>query len=249
MRYIARRFLSFILRIIKKLFLIYNNNISLKPIKIQHNHSMDIYELYCNEERINCYNEFKKYFKTSTFIKSSEIKKYAIKKSIKNNSDVKLLCLEFGVWKGDSINLLSKYTNKIYGFDSFEGLKDDWHGFSGIAEESFNLNKKLPKVNKNVELIPGWIEETLDKFLDENKFKIKFINIDVDTYKTSKYILERINPLLVENAIIIFDELYNYPGWDVGEYKALKEVFSENEYKFLAFSRDGLESVIQIIKS
>ena len=35
----------------------------MKPIKIQHNHSMDIYELYCNEERINCYNEFKKYFK------------------------------------------------------------------------------------------------------------------------------------------------------------------------------------------
>ena len=249
MRNLVKKFFGFFLKIIKKIFLIYNNNISLKPIKINHNHSMDIYELYCNEERINCYKEFKKYFKTSTFLKSSEIKKYAIKKSIKNNNNDEHLCLEFGVWKGSSINLLSNYTNKIYGFDSFEGLKDDCHGFSGIAEESFSLKKKLPKVNKNVELIPGWIEETLDKFLEKNKFKIKFVNIDVDTYKTSKFILEKIKPLLAKDAIIIFDELYNYPGWDVGEYKALKEVFNDDEYKFLAFSSDGLEVVIQIIKS
>ena len=30
---------------------------------------------------------------------------------------------------------------------------------------------------------------------------------------------------MAKDSIIIFDELYNYPGWDVGEYKALKEVF------------------------
>ena len=34
-----------------------------------------------------------------------------------------------------------------------------------------------------MELVPGWIEETLDKFLEKNKFKIKFVNIDVDTTK------------------------------------------------------------------
>ena len=40
---------------------------------------------------------------------------------------------------------------------------------------------------------------------------------------------------MVKKSIILFDELYNIPGWDVGEYKALTEVFSENEYKFIAF--------------
>ena len=55
MRNLVKKFFWFFLKIIKKIFLIYNNNISLKPIKINHNHSMDIYELYCNEERINCY--------------------------------------------------------------------------------------------------------------------------------------------------------------------------------------------------
>ena len=46
---------------------------------------------------------------------------------------------------------------------------------------------------------------------------------------------------------IYFDELYNYTGWEVGEYKALREVFKENEYKFLAFSREGAQVVIQIL--
>lgn len=249
MRSILKNILSYVLKILKKIVLIYNNNISLKPIKILHNHSLDVYYMYFKEEKEKCYNEFKKYFKTSTFIKSNNIKQYAIKKSFKNNNDSNLLYLEFGVWKGESINLLSKHTKKMYGFDSFEGLRDDWHGFSGVAQESFSLEKKLPKVNNNVELIPGWIEETLEKFLIEKKSSINFVNIDVDTYKTSKYILEKIKPLMVKDSIIIFDELYNYPGWDVGEYKALKEVFKEDEYKFLAFSSDGLEAVIQIIKT
>ena len=29
---------------------------------------------------------------------------------------------------------------------------------------------------------------------------------------------------------------YNFPGWDVGEYKALKEEFDETEYSFKVFS-------------
>jgi hypothetical protein len=40
--------------------------------------------------------------------------------------------------------------------------------------------------------------------------------------------------------------LYNYPGYDVNEYKALKEVFSDNEYKYIYLSSDGEQGVIQI---
>ena len=44
----------------------------------------------------------------------------------------------------------------------------------------------------------------------------------------------------------IFDELYNYAGWEFGEYKALKEVFREDEYIFKAFNTLGHQVVIQI---
>ena len=72
--------------------------------------------------------------------------------------------------------------------------------------------------------------------------------MDMDTYETSKFILEKIKPYLTNHCIILFDQLYNYTGWDVGEYKALQEVFKEDEYKFKAFSRNDRQVVIEIVK-
>tara|TARA_B100001105_G_scaffold245784_1_gene228814 strand:- start:12 stop:230 length:219 start_codon:yes stop_codon:yes gene_type:complete len=71
--------------------------------------------------------------------------------------------------------------------------------------------------------------------------------MDVDTYESSKFILEAIKPNLVKGAIILFDKLYNFEGWDVGEYKALREVFNDYEYKFLSFATDSSQVVIKIL--
>ena len=73
--------------------------------------------------------------------------------------------------------------------------------------------------------------------------------MDVDTYESSKFILEKIKPNLVKGAIILFDELYNFEGWDVGEYKALTEVFREDEYKFVSFSIDTSQAAIKILSN
>ena len=68
----------------------------------------------------------------------------------------------------------------------------------------------------------------------------------MDTYESTKYALKTIKPYLLKNAILIFDELFNYPGWKEGEYKALRDVFEENEYTFKAFNLSDLQAVIQI---
>ena len=68
----------------------------------------------------------------------------------------------------------------------------------------------------------------------------------MDTYPSTKYALERLKPFLNKDAIIIFDELYNVPGWENGEYKALKEVYKDDEYIFKAFNVLGQIVVIQI---
>ena len=205
--------------------------------------------LFEKEQLEECYLHFKKHFKTSIFLDSSNIRKYAITKAVNNDPKQELFYLEFGVWKGQTINQLSKYVKKIYGFDSFEGLKEDWLGMSDKPKGTFNLNKKIPKLNSNVEAISGWIQDTLPNFLEEKKPTINFLHIDVDTYETTKFILENVKSSLNKNCVILFDELYNIPGWDVGEYKALTEVFSENEYKFLAFSKYGRQAVIQLNQS
>ena len=80
----------------------------------------------------------------------------------------------------------------------------------------------------------------------KKKPKINFVHIDLDTYESTKFVLKNIKPFLCKNSIILFDELYDFLGWDEGEYKALKEVFDETEYKFLAFSKHGNQSVIQV---
>jgi hypothetical protein len=46
----------------------------------------------------------------------------------------------------------------------------------------------------------------------------------------------------------VFDGIYNFAGWKVGEYKALTEEFEEKEFKFIAFSISGTRAAIQYTK-
>ena len=95
----------------------------------------------------------------------------------------------------------------VYCFDSFEGIKEDWVG-TNLPRSYFSLNKKIPKLNSNVEPVVGWVEDTLDDFLKKHNPKINFIHLDMDTYSPTKFTLEKLKPYMVKNAIIIFDEYF-----------------------------------------
>ncbi len=62
------------------------------------------------------------------------------------------------------------------------------------------------------------------------------MHMDLDVYSSTKFVLQKVKPYLDKKCVILFDELYNHPGWEHGEYKALTEVFNENEYRYLAFT-------------
>jgi len=123
------------------------------------------------------------------------------------------LWLEFGVAGGNTINYISNFTNdKVYGFDSFEGLPEKWR--DGFEKGAFNMNGNLPYVNNNVMLIKGWFNETLEKFIKEQNKKVSFIHIDADLYSSTIYILNTLKDYINKDCIIIFDELVNYDGFD-----------------------------------
>ena len=176
------------------------------------------------------------------------IRKYAIDLALSNQNDNSddFYYLEFGVYKGTSANFFSEHVKNLYAFDSFEGLREDWKGVR--PKGSFNLKKKIPKLNSNVHPIVGWVEDTLDDFLEQHNPKINFVHMDMDLYNPTKFTLQKIKPFLINKSIILFDELYNYMNWKEGEFKALTEVFSNDEYKFRAFRLDGNQVVIEINK-
>ena len=157
-----------------------------------------------------------------------------------NKIEVDGLCLEFGVHVGISINYFSNAKPNItwYGFDSFEGFQEDWKG-GYFGKASFSLDGKLPGVNKNVKLIKGWFKDTLPDFLKEHKEKIAFINMDCDTYESTKQVLDMIGPeRLVPNTRILFDEYLCYIGWKNGEFKAWQEFVKKHKlsYKYELFA-------------
>ena len=192
------------------------------------------------------FQNFKEHLKKSLIFDNVEkIREYAIKTSLMNDKNKEYYYLEFGVFEGTSANFFSKYINKLYVFDSFEGLKEDWAGTAGFKGE-FTLNKKIPKLNSNVEPIVGWVEDNLEDFLKKHNPKVNFVHLDMDTYSSTKFTLEKLKPYLVKDAIIIFDELYNHIGWEHGEYKALKEILKVDEFEYKAFMINSEQSVIQV---
>tara|TARA_Y100000590_G_C15531882_1_gene943507 strand:+ start:53 stop:757 length:705 start_codon:yes stop_codon:yes gene_type:complete len=188
-----------------------------------------------------CYNFFEQDMKKSAiFLKSNDIRKYSISKAFNNSKKEGNLFLEFGVYKGDSINLfgdfLLQHGKEIYGFDSFEGLEEEWNMNDYNPIGRFSLNKKSPKVLKNVTLIKGKVQNTLENFLKDKKDKkIIFAHMDMDTYTPTKYAINKIKPFLQKGSVILFDEFYGFPNWQLHEYKAFTEVFNEKEYKYIAF--------------
>ena len=209
-------------------------------------------DIYYDNLSQDCYDFFKDKMKSSSvFLKVDDIRNFAIYRAIENNAeDNKNLFLEFGVYTGGSINLFSKQLKNInetiYGFDTFEGLTEDWLTHVFFPKGSLSLNNKLPKVAKNAILIKGKIQDTLDNFLKDNlKKKILFAHMDMDTYASTKFALTKIKPFLEKGSVILFDEFYGYPNWQQEEYKAFTEVFKENEYKFIAFCES--EAAIQIL--
>ena len=130
------------------------------------------------------------------------------------------LFLEFGVASGRTISHIAKVrSGPVYGFDSFQGLPEDWR--SGFSKGAFAGN--LPPVPNNVTLIKGWFNETLPAFLAANEGDVALLHVDCDLYSSTKCILDLLSGRLKSGTVIVFDEFWNYPGWQQHEIKAFDE--------------------------
>ncbi len=139
------------------------------------------------------------------------------------------LYAEFGVNEGGTISYIAKQKpgRTIHGFDSFEGLPEDWSG-----------NAMAPKVPSNVVLHPGWFDATAPKFAAENAGPIAFLHVDCDLYSSTKTIFDALGGRIVPGSVIMFDEYFNYPNWKAHEHKAFTEyqAASGRSFKYIGYS-------------
>lgn len=178
--------------------------------------------------------------------------------------DVPGVICEFGVQYGATlstlINLRSiyepfNYSRVVYGFDTFEGLRNVsskdgflandgdyavFEDFQTRLEEILLLLEADSPCNhiKKFNLIKGDASITIDKWLLDNPHAIVSMAIfDMDIYQPTKDVLEKIIPRLVKGSLLVFDEL-NYKAFP-GETTAVNEVLGLNN---LSLKRTPLQT-------
>jgi lipopolysaccharide biosynthesis glycosyltransferase/predicted O-methyltransferase YrrM len=151
--------------------------------------------------------------------------------------------VECGVAKGGCLAMMkiaSGKNNKIFGFDSFEGMppitEEDIGSYnkscilttfgkvgdnlSGGIDNVYNTFNKLNVNMENVTLIKGFFQDTLQIQENiDNIGEIAILRLDSDWYESTKICLEKLYDKVIDGGIIIIDD---YGHW-VGAKKATDE--------------------------
>ena len=120
-----------------------------------------------------------------------------------------LTVLEFGVFEGYSIQKFATYNgnedSRFYGFDSFEGLPEDWEG--GSKKGTFNTNGNIPKTeDRRISFVSGWFQNTLPGFLSSTDITGELlVHYDADIFSATLFVLLQIDTLK-KPYLAVFDE-------------------------------------------
>lgn len=154
-------------------------------------------------------------------------------------ADIKGLWLEFGVGSGKTLSFIAqqKPDQVIYGFDSFKGLPEDWRidDDTIYRQSKYSLNGIAPSLpHKNITLVNGYFNETLEQFVKCNNEPCSFIHIDCDLYSSTIYVLMILFNAgkIIKGTVILFDELYNYKYYEQHEFRALNEFLQNTGIKY-----------------
>jgi hypothetical protein len=140
------------------------------------------------------------------------------------------LALEFGVAGGETLRIIAdaRGGTGVFGFDSFDGLPEDWR--SGFSRGLFAVDT-LPDV-PGATLVPGLFQESLPGWLSDHREPIAFVHLDADLYSSTRCVLDLVEPRLRPDAVLVFDEFFNYPGWPEHEFRAWVEFVERTRVSF-----------------
>jgi predicted O-methyltransferase YrrM len=151
------------------------------------------------------------------------------------------LVLEFGVATGSTLRRIAARRSPCHGFDSFEGLPEDWR--TGFEKGTF---AQKPPTVKGATLHVGWFDDTLPKFLVEHEGPVAFAHIDADLYSSTVTIFREAEDRFVEGSVLLFDEYFNYPGWEQHEHKAFAEFIERTGHGFEYVAYNALHEQVLV---
>jgi hypothetical protein len=147
---------------------------------------------------------------------------------------------EFGVYTGRCARFLSTFLvgpRKLFLFDSFEGLPQDWVGQWKAG--SFKIDAKdIPKfTNPNVRIIKGWFKDTAPTLSAMIDAPLALVHVDGDLYSSAIDALCNIDDRIAPGTIILFDEyaMENQGQFADDEHRALHDYAAKyrREFEFL----------------
>ena len=153
--------------------------------------------------------------------------------------------IEFGVAEGVSfrwwVQNNSNQLSNFYGFDTFEGLPEDWGPYKA---GDLSAVSKTPDINDTrVNFYKGLFQQTLPGFIKKyNSTNRKIIHMDADLYTSTLYALTSLAPLLKKGDIILFDEylvpsheFLAFDNFTKSYYINTELIGAANNYLFTAF--------------
>lgn len=157
--------------------------------------------------------------------------------------------LEFGVFEGASIRSWSGLNqnpeSRFFGFDSFEGLPEDWH--SGKKKGAFSTGGRQPEIaDARVSFVAGWFQNSLRRFMASYCPQSQLvIHVDCDVYSSTLYCLTVLDPLMTPGTVIVLDDFFDA----LHVYRALSDYCSAylRQYKIMARTHElGQVAVVMV---
>jgi hypothetical protein len=84
----------------------------------------------------------------------------------------------------------------------------------------------------NAQLVKGWFADTLPPFISSHSAAVSFLHVDCDLYSSTKCIFDVLDERVGPGCVIVFDEYFNYPGWQRHEFKAFQEFVGRRSLKY-----------------
>jgi len=156
-----------------------------------------------------------------------------IDEMVRLTGDREVLYLEFGVWSGVSMRYWAKALknpkSRLHGFDSFEGLPEDWNYGAGVREKgAFSRKGQIPEVDDaRVAFFKGWFQDSLPRyeFIEAPQL---VVFMDADLYSSTLYVLTELQPRLKPGTLLYFDDF-----WDpMNERRGVEEFLKESGVRF-----------------